>query len=166
MGQMTRAYVCCVVLLGATHSHAQNAPTPSVAPTTSAKELPIFRVLPPVPNVQLRFPVMPLRFSYSALVLDSYIKPLELYRAESLWLQTPQLSLLTIGSQSRALELDCRLTCQPVVTHSVALEARLALPSMGPTIQDPHAFISLSSSHTETSVRRPRLLQAGFAGAF
>src|SRR4051812_17987747 len=96
-----------------TTASAQTLPPPM--PTTS------YVVLPPVPELRLSWPVAPLRFSFRAAEeLTGYgTGPLQLYRVESFWLDSPTLQLLTATGNERAFELDCRLTCQPIVKRLV-----------------------------------------------
>lgn len=150
MTAMGRALVVSVVVLAASSARAQTA-----------------AVLPPVPELKLQFPVQPLRFSFTGAELGSYQSgPLRLFRAESLWLKTPRLQLLTFGAGERAFELDCRLTCQPVVQTVLALEGRFQLPSPAPALEDTHAFLRLSTARSPALPHRAGLLHAGVAGAF
>jgi hypothetical protein len=123
--------------------------------------------LPEVPELKLEFPIQPLRFSFTgAEVGSSTATPLRLFRAESLWLATPRLKLLTFTAAERAFELDCRLTCQPVVQTVVALEARFLLPSPVPAVKDAHLFLRATSTQSPTTRQRPSLIFGGLAGAF
>ena len=112
-------------------------------------------------------PLAPLAFSLSESEVGGYANgPLQLFRAESLWLRTPALRLLTATSAERAFELDCRLTCQPIVKRSIDLEARLPLPARGPRMTDNYAFVRYSSFKTANSARFAGHFGAGLAGAF
>jgi|GEM_PF-6539380 len=124
-------------------------------------------VLPPMPHLQLSWPVAPLRFSFSTSdELTGYANgPLRLYRAESLWLSLPVLQLLTAGSNERAFELDCRLTCQPVVKRVFDLEARVPLPLTTRAAPSSYLFVRSSAFKTSQSPRFSRPFAAGFAGA-
>lgn len=123
--------------------------------------------LPPVPELRLSWPVAPLRFTFTGAEVNGYRNgPLQLFRAESLWLSTPRFQLLTAGSAERAFELECSVTCQPVIKHTFDIEARLALPPVLPGVTDPHAFLRSSAYYTTQSARGVRLLSAGFGGAF
>src|SRR3954467_7699195 len=76
--------------------------------------------LPRPPELRLTWPVAPSSFTFTYTEVPGFgLALLHLYRAESLWLNTPALQLLTIGSAERALELDCRSTCQPVVQNNL-----------------------------------------------
>jgi hypothetical protein len=146
---MGRALVVSVVVLVPTPARAQSA------------------VLPPVPELKLQFPVQPLRFSFSGTeALGGQDGPLRLYRAESLWLKTPRLQLLTYGAGERALELDCRQLCQPIVQTVVATELRVLMPSPSPLVSDLHGYLRLSSGRTPVISNRHGLIHAGIAGAF
>jgi hypothetical protein len=122
--------------------------------------------LPQVPLLRLTWPVAPLRFSFSGTEEGSYANgPLRLFRAESLWLRTPSLRLLTIGSAERAFELDCSgLTCQPVVKSGLAVEARLALPRFSGAVPSSFAYVRGASYRTPVSARAVGLVSAGFGG--
>ena len=142
----------------ATHAHAQNsAPLPLAAHQHAS--------LPTVPSLRLTWPIAPLQFSFSQAEVGGYASgPLQLFRAESLWLKMPAFSLLTAGSAERAFELDCRLTCQPIVKRVVDLEARVPLPHFGGAVGDSYAFVRSSSLATSQNARFSRQLSAGVAG--
>jgi hypothetical protein len=126
-----------------------------------------FAVLPPVPELKLQFPVQPLRFSFSGTeVLGGQDGPLRLYRAESLWLKTPRLQLITYGASERALELDCRQLCQPIAQTVVAAELRVRMPTPSPLVTDTHAFLRFSNGRTPVITNRLGIIHAGIAGAF
>jgi hypothetical protein len=149
MTAMGRALLVSVVVLTAVSARAQSA------------------VLPPVPELKLQFPVQPLRFSFSgAEVRGAQDGPLRLYLAESLWLKTPRLQLLTFGAGERALELDCRQLCQPIVQTVVATELRVKMPNPSPLVTDTHAFLRFSSGRTPVINNRLGIIHAGIAGAF
>lgn len=124
-------------------------------------------VLPPVPQLHLTWPIKPLGFSFSASEeLSGYdAGPLLLYRAESLWLDAPRLQLLTVSSSERAFELDCRLTCQPIVKRVIDLEGRVPLPTMSSALPSNYVFLRSSSFKTSQSPRFTQQLSAGIAGA-
>ncbi len=137
---------------------AQNVAT--AAPTPHARA-----VLPPVPQLRLSWPVAPLQFSFSELEIGGYANgPLQLFRAESLWVDTPGLRLLTAGSAERAFELDCRLTCQPMLKRGFDFEARAPLPSFSARVPETYAFLRTSSFYTPQSSRSSRLVTTGIAG--
>lgn len=124
-------------------------------------------VLPPVPELKLQFPVKPQHFSFTGAEVGSYANgPLRLFRAESVWWQAPKLQLLTFGAGERAVELDCRLLCQPVVAEVLAAEARLAVPSPLPLVEGTHVFLRYSNTRTPIVTSRIGLIHAGIAGAF
>lgn len=142
----------------ATPAHAQNS-APPAAPLQHA-------TLPLVPSLRLNWPIRPLRFSFSEVEVGGYANgPLQLFRAEALWLQTPAFRLLTAGSAERAFELDCRLTCQPIVKRVIDLEARVPLPHFSPAVGDSYAFVRSSSFATSQNPRFSRQFGAGIAGA-
>jgi len=162
-GWESAALVISIGFVLAAPARAQQAgPAP---PFSSA--LPFPAKLPPVPELRLSWPIMPLRFTFTGTEVSGYRNgPLQLYRAEALWLRTPTFQLLTAGSAERAFELDCSVTCQPVVKHVFDVEARLALPPVLPGVTDPHAFLRSSTYYTTQSPRAAGLLSAGLAGAF
>lgn len=134
------------------------APAPALAQNIST--------LPHVPELRLTWPIAPSSFSFTYTEVPGYAEaPLRLFRAESLWLQTPALQLLTIGSAERAPELDCRSTCQPVVQNTIQLEARVPLPALGPYVPATYAFLRQSAFYTSQNPRITRQLGAGFGGA-
>jgi len=150
------------LLLGAvfsTNATAQTLPPPLVTTSHVA--------LPPVPQLHLSWPIAPLRYSFSASEeLTGYATgPLQLYRAESLWLETPALQLLTAGSSERAFELDCRLTCQRIVKRAFDFEARMPLPLMTSAVPNSYAFLRSSSFKTSQLPHFTQQLSAGWAGA-
>jgi hypothetical protein len=142
----------------ATRAQAQSFPPPIATSTLVA--------LPPVPELRLSWPVSPLRFTYTQSEVTGYANgPLQLLRAEALWLDAPGLQLVTVGSQERAFELDCRLGCQPIVQRQLAFEARLPLPEFTPVVSSPYAYVRSSTLSTPSSARVSRQLTVGFAGA-
>lgn len=147
-----RALFLGVVMLTSASARAQTAP------------------LPPVPELKLKLPVTPLQFSFQGAEVGSYQNlpggALPLYRAEALWLRTGALRLVTFGAAERAWELDCRLVCQPVVQSVLAVEARFALPSPHPALQETHAFLRFSSARTPIVNSTAGVVHAGIAGAF
>jgi hypothetical protein len=162
MGRTACIQATLGLLLGVVFSGTANAQTlPPPIVTTSHV------VLPPVPQLHLSWPITPLRFSFSAAdELTGYATgPLQLYRAESLWLAAPALQLLTASSSERAFELDCRLTCQPIVKRAFDLEARVPLPVMTSAIPSSYAFLRSSSFRAAPTQRFTQQLSAGWAGA-
>lgn len=123
--------------------------------------------LPEVPELKLQFPIQPLRFSFSGAEVGRLTPtPLRLFRAESLWLATPRLKLVTFTAAERAFELDCRLTCQPVLQTVLAVDARFLLPSPAPAVKNPQLFVRAASTQSPTIRQRPSLIFGGLAGAF
>ena len=121
--------------------------------------------LPRVPELRLTWPLTPSSFTFTYTEVPGYAEsPLRLFRAESLWLQTPTLQLLTVGSAERALELDCRSTCEPVVQNNIHLEARVPLPALGPHIPETYGFLRQSAFYTSQNPRFTRQLSTGFGG--
>jgi len=153
------------MLLGVAFATSARAQVPSLVPPATAPLA--HATLPAVPSLRLTWPVAPLQFSFSQTEVRGYADgPLQLFRLESLWLRTPALQLLTATSAERAFELDCRLTCQPIVRRIFELEARVPLPRVGPGVSDTYAFVRSSSFYTSQSTHFTRQLSAGLAGAF
>jgi hypothetical protein len=92
-----------------------------------------------------------------------------LFRAEATWLRLGRLSLVTTSAAERALELDCRLTCQPLVGHSMAVEGRLHLFSTR-AVPEAHFFARYGTRWGEADGSRPNFSRArapfrvGFGG--
>lgn len=161
MGRSARIGIVLGVLLGSSlpsKARAQTLPPPSAVSTHN--------LLPAVPQLHLTWPVMPLRFSFdtSEEITGFAGGPQLLYRVESLWLDRRSLQLLTTGASERAYELDCRLTCQPVVRRMMALEARVALPSSA-VAPGNYAFVRSASFASPSPGGSHRLLDVGFAGS-
>jgi hypothetical protein len=145
---LARGALVAIFVAAPASAHAQNIST-----------------LPHVPELRLTWPIAPSSFSFTYTEVPGYAEaPLRLFRAESLWLQTPALKLLTIGSAERAPELDCRSTCQPIVQTSIHLEARMPLPALGPYIPATYAFVRQSSFYTSQNPRFTRQLSTGLGG--
>jgi hypothetical protein len=139
-------------------AHGQSLASPSLA-TLRHQNLPV------VPQLQLTWPVAPLQFAFSQMEVDGYASgPLQLFRAESLWLRMPAFQLLTAGGAERALELDCRLTCQPIVKRILDLEARVPLPHFSPAVGDSYAFVRSSAFSSSSKARFSRQVGVGIAG--
>lgn len=147
----------------AARAQAQAPAVVATSPTTTRS-----LELPQVPSLRLTWPVTPLRFSFTGSEEGNYANgPLRLFRAESLWLHTPTLQLLTIGSAERDFELDCSgLTCQPVVKSGFAVEGRLALPRFSGAVPSSYAYVRASSYRTPQALspRSVGLISAGFGG--
>jgi hypothetical protein len=162
-GWESAALVISFGLVLASPARAQE-PVVAAPPLISALLFPA--TLPPVPELRLSWPIAPLKFSFTSAEVSGYRNgPLQLFRAESLWLRTPAFQLLTASSAERAFELECSVTCQPVIKHGFDVEARLTLPALMPGVTDPHAYLR-SSAYTTQTGRGVRLLSAGFGGAF
>lgn len=137
-----------LVLLGAGQARAQSA-----AP------------LPAVPELKLTWPIAPLAYRYSEAEITGYRNgPLQLFRAESLWLKAPGFRLLSYASSERAFELDCSLTCQPVAARVLALEGRILLPKLTSWVSEPHVFVRQSAARTPLSARSLGAVHVGVAG--
>jgi hypothetical protein len=72
--------------------------------------------------------------------------------------------VLTATTAERAFELDCRLTCQPVVNRAIELEARLKLPGVGATVPSTYVSLRSSAGYASQSPRAAGLLRANFGG--
>jgi hypothetical protein len=124
-------------------------------------------LLPAAPRLQLSWPVAPLSFSFRASQEGNYANgPLQLFRAESVWLRRGPFSLLSVSSGERAFELDCRSTCQPALERAMSLEARVHLYS-GPVVREVHGYVSRGLSWGEmTDNKRRTFTRFGLAGTF
>lgn len=120
--------------------------------------------LPRVPELRLSWPLRPLRVDFSGTELTGYVAPLALFRFQSVWRDTGRLQLLTATAAERAFELDCRLTCQPVVSHLLELEGRVTLPGLGPSMPSSYVSLRSSSAYTSQSPRSSSLVRATFGG--
>jgi hypothetical protein len=142
------------------------AGTRTEAPTATRPPL-----LPPAQRLQLSWPIQPLSFSFRASEEGNYAAgPLRLFQAEATWLRLGRLSVLTTSAAERAFELDCRLTCQPIVSRSMAVEGRLHLFSTR-AVPEAHAFTRYEARWSDTgsappifSPTRGGLLRVGIAG--
>ena len=133
--------------------------------TARAQSAPHRPLLPAVPELRLKWPIAPLAYSYSQSELGGYANgPLQLFRAESLWVRAPGVRLLTFASSERAFEMDCSLTCQPITQRALAVEARVLLPRFSSLVSEPHVFVRQSSFRTSQSPRAAGALHVGFAG--
>lgn len=157
MGRSAWAAACgAFVSFSAASAGAQTAPPPLFVATPLT--------LPHVPQLRLTFPIHPLSVSFTQTEVTGYLTPLPLFRYEALWLDRPHLQLLTATAAERAYELDCRLTCQPVVSRAVELETRLPLPGLGDAVPKTYLFARASSYYNAQSARPVGLIRAGFAG--
>lgn len=159
MGRSAWAAAACTafVALATTQGHAQTVVQPLlVAPSLAP--------LPKVPELRLSWPMRPLQVTYTESEVTGYVAPLQLFRLESLWLQTPRFQLLSATTAERAFELDCRLTCQPVVNRAVELEARLKLPGASAAVPSTYVSLRSSAGYTSQAPRAAGLLRAAFGG--
>ena len=114
-------------------------------------------LLPPAPRLQLSWPIQPLSFSFHGSEEGNYAAgPLRLFRAEATWLRLGRLSLVTTSAAERAFELECQLTCQPMVSRRIAVEARLHLFSTR-AVPEAHAFARYETRWGEAGRSRPSL---------
>jgi hypothetical protein len=141
-----------LVLVGAGSARAQTTPASGA-------------LLAQVPELRLSWPIAPLAYRYTDSEIGGYAGgPLQLFRAESLWLETRRFRLFTIASSERAFELDCTLTCQPVAARGLALEARFLLPSVTPLVSEPYVFVRQSNLRSSLSARSVNTLHVGVGG--
>jgi len=146
---------------------AQAAPARAEEPALPvvAAPSPTRTTLPPVPELRLQWPIVPLKFTFTGTEEGSYRNgPLRLFRAESLWLRTPSVQLLTATSAERAFELDCSVTCQPVAMRGLGLEARFLLPDAMPLVSQPHLVVRQSTMRQPLSARAVGTLHVGVGG--
>ncbi|MGC4089619.1 MAG: hypothetical protein QM756_17375 [Polyangiaceae bacterium] len=130
---------------------------------------------PPNPlwqRLELEFPLLrPLRFSFNAAPVAGYEQlALPTFRSESVWWQRGALSLQTFSQQAPAFELDCSVTCQPMLERTLGVEGRLELGGLGRAAPATNLYVRAQSSQVFPSAAgtgRPRtfsLLSAGFGG--
>jgi hypothetical protein len=162
-----RARALAISVLGsAAFARAQQAPPRALPLSAPALALQPLR-LPPAPELRLKWPLAPISVSYTESEVTGYANgPLQLFRAESVWLELPGVRLLTLSSAERAFELDCVVTCQPIVQRTVGVEARVLLPRFSPAIREPYVFFRQASLRTPLHARASGQWQAGFGGAF
>lgn len=141
-----------LILVGTVDAGAESAP-------------PRAALLPAVPELRLAWPITPLAYRYTEAEIGGYRNgPLQLFRAESVWLRTPRFELLTYASSERAFELDCSVTCQPVAMRGLGLEARFLLPNVMPLVSEPHVFVRQSVMRSALSARSAGALHVGVGG--
>lgn len=95
-----------------------------------------------VPRLLLT-PIAPVAFSFSearSVVPEQWDGAPSTFRAEAIWIQEGSLTLRTIGASEAKLELDCRVTCRPMVEQSAAVELRLGLGSPGAAVPETYVF--------------------------
>ena len=141
--------------------------------TSAASESPTrarAALLPPVERLQLSWPIAPLSFTFHGSEQGNYAAgPLRLFQAQATWLRLGRLSVLTTSAAERAFELDCRVTCQPIVGRTMAVEGRVHLFSTR-AVPEAHAFARYEVRAIDTGSSNPRfsarggLLRMGFAG--
>jgi hypothetical protein len=116
-----------------------------------------------MPPLRLTWP-MPLAFSFTGHESVAYADgPLSTFRAEAIWARRGPFALESFASAERSVELDCRLSCQPVLERSFGIEARLDLGSMG-ALRDTHVF--LRGVAVALPWRRSMKLDLGYGGSF
>ncbi|HVJ15495.1 MAG TPA: hypothetical protein VM686_08640 [Polyangiaceae bacterium] len=118
--------VCTALVLFSAIASAERPtrPDPAGADTLSA-ELP--KVMP---RLRLSWPFEPRRVSFNPgqpfLSANGVLQP---YRFEAQWWQSGPFELKSLHHVEQSSELDCSLTCQPVMERSTGVEARLQLGS-------------------------------------
>jgi hypothetical protein len=158
-----------MVVSVAPRAHAEDPLVASSGTVTPVLTRP--SLLPPAPRLQLSWPIQPLSFSFHGSEEGNYAAgPLRLFRAEATWLRLGRLSLVTTSAADRAFELECQLTCQPVVNRSMAVEGRLHLFSTR-AVPEAHAFARFETRWSEAGSSPPRfsatrggLLRVGLGG--
>ena len=124
-----------LVILPLTASAEGPAPDPAGADTLGA-ELPFVG-----PRLRLTWPLQPEQVSFNPgqpiPSADGLLRP---YRLEALWLQRGPLELKSFQRVEQSIELDCWLTCQPVLERSAGVEGRLQLGAVGRTVPESHVF--------------------------
>ena len=132
------AWLACIalVLLPLAASADGPAPPDPAGADTLGSELPFVG-----PRLRLTWPIQPQQTSFTMsqpiLSAEGLLQP---YRLETLWLKSGRLELRSFQSVEQGMELDCRLTCQPVLEHSVGLEARLKLGALHRAVPETYVF--------------------------
>ena len=103
-------------------SIAQGEPRTERSPENA---LEVRETLPELPDLRLTFPSFAKRFTFGALAPSRFDSTLPLWEAKAHWLEWDKLSLLTMGGVREALELDCRLLCEPFIERSLGTALRL-----------------------------------------
>lgn len=123
-------------------------------------------------RLELEFPVLkPLRFSFDGQAVPGF-EPLRLptFRSESVWFESGRLSLRSFTQVAPSLELDCSVTCQPMLDHTLGVEGRLQLGGVGPAIPATYLYVRGQSTQVFPTAPAARgaqkfgLLSAGFGG--
>jgi hypothetical protein len=120
---------------------------------------------------ELVFPIKPLSFSFSearSVVPELWERAPYTFRAEALWFDRGGLSVRTIGASEAKLELDCLVTCRPLVEHSMTVEARMSLGSPARVVPDAHFYsrtrLLAPQGQSYTAARAATLLEFGIGG--
>jgi hypothetical protein len=133
-----RGLFLCITLAivpAAAFADAPAAPDPAGADVLG-NELPLMG-----PRLRLTWPLEPKQVSFNLgqpiLSADGILQP---YHLEALWLQRGPLELRSFQRVEQSVELDCTLTCQPVLERSVGVEARLKLGAPSRAVPETHLF--------------------------
>lgn len=152
------ASACVLLTFASLASAGDEPPAPTPAPTAQP-------LLPPVPQLRLRWPLGPQQFSFSASEVPGFgSRPLQLFQAEALWLSAGNLRVLTTGRVELATELECALLCQPVLAHTLSIDARFALPKLTNAVPSSYGFVRAGQQTTRSGGRSATLLKTGIAG--
>ncbi len=129
------ACITLAILPATVFAEEPAAPDPAGADTLG-NELPLMG-----PRLRLTWPIQPKQVSFNLgrpiLSADGILQP---YRLEALWLQQGPLELRTFQRVEQSVELDCTLTCQPVLERSVGVEAKLKLGAPSRAVPETHLF--------------------------
>ena len=87
--------------------------------------LEVRETLPELPELRLTFPSFAKSFTFGALAPSRFDAAMPLWEAKAHWLEWNNVSLLTMGGVREALELDCRLLCEPFIERSLGMALRL-----------------------------------------
>jgi hypothetical protein len=163
-----------VACLGMVIGAAARARAEEPLVTSTGAEAPVLTrpsLLPAAERLQLSWPIQPLSFSFHGSEQGNYAAgPLSLFRAEATWLRLGRLSLVTTSAAERAFELDCRVTCRPIVDRSMVVEGRLHLFSTR-AVPEAHVFVRYETRWSQEGNSRPNfsgtrggLWRMGFGG--
>jgi len=98
-------------------------------------------------------PITPVRFSFSTASPGVEMLRLPTFDFDTTWYEAGRFSVHTFTRVALAPELDCSLTCQPMLERSVGLEPRLALGDLGPRV--PAVWLSARPQFTRFTPTSP-----------
>lgn len=113
--------------------------------------------LGPAPSptrLELRLvPIKPIRFSFSTASPGVEMLRLPTFDFDTTWYEAGRFSVHTFSRVAVAPEVDCSLTCQPVLERSLGVEPRLELGNVGPRV--PAVWFSARPQLTQLTSTNP-----------